>query len=64
MQKLKETFWAVSKEYEEYLRIAAQESTNSKRKEKLQEDWQFMENMKMPSRPGSVGLEDVELKRH
>ena len=41
MQKSKETFWAVSKECEEYLRTAAQESTNSKRTEKLREDWQF-----------------------
>ena len=32
MQKSKETFWAVSKEYEKYLRTAAQESTNSKKK--------------------------------
>ena len=42
-QKSKETFWAVSKEYEEYLRIAAQESTYLKRKETLQKDWQFFE---------------------
>ena len=42
MQKLKETFWAVSKECEEYLKTAAQESTNSKRKKKLQEVRQFL----------------------
>ena len=43
LQKSKETFWAVvSKESEEYLRTAAQESTYSKRKEKLREDWQFL----------------------
>ena len=35
MQKSKETFWAISKEYQEYLRTAAQECTNLKRKEKL-----------------------------
>ena len=46
MQKSKKTFWAISKEYEEYFRTAAQESTNLKRKEKLQEDWQFLENVK------------------
>ena len=39
MQKSKETFWAVRKECEEYLRTAALESTNSKKK--LHEDWQF-----------------------
>ena len=32
MQKSKETVWTVSKEYEEYLRTAAQESNNSKKK--------------------------------
>ena len=42
LRKSKETFWAVRKECEEYLRTAAQEFTNSKRKEKLQEDWQFL----------------------
>ena len=42
MQKSKETFWTVSKEHAEYLRTAAQASTNSKRTEKLQEDWQFL----------------------
>ena len=31
MQKLKETFWAVSKEYKKYLRTASQKSTNSKK---------------------------------
>ena len=33
MQKSKETFWAVSKDCEEHLRTAAQESTNTKRTE-------------------------------
>ena len=42
MQKLKETFWALSSKYKEYLRTAAQESTNSNRKEKLQKEWQFL----------------------
>ena len=42
MQKSKEMFWTVIKECEEYLRTVAQESTNWKRKEKLQEDWQFL----------------------
>ena len=50
MQKMKEKSWAVSKEYKEYeerwWRIAVskeyQESTNSKKKEKLQENWQFL----------------------
>ena len=42
MQKSKKTFWALRKEYEEYLKTAAEESTYSKIKEKLQEDWQFL----------------------
>ena len=63
MQKSKEAFWAVSKKYEEYLRTAAQEFYNSKRKEN-QEDWQFLETMKMPDRPGSVGPVDVALKKY
>ena len=42
MQKSKETFSAVSNKCEEYLRTAAQESTNSKKKVELQEDWQFL----------------------
>ena len=41
MQKSKETFRAVSKEYKEYLRTAARESTNSKIKEKLRKTGNF-----------------------
>ena len=46
------------------MRTVDQKSNNSKRREKLQEGWQFLENMKNTGWPGSVGPVGIELIRH
>ena len=58
----KQTFWVVTKKYEEYLN----EINNGSRMkeistiEKMKEDLEFLKNMRLPERPGGIAGFDKE----
>lgn len=59
----KQTFWAVTLDYENYLKENAEHSTNQALKEKCAEDLKFLLNMKSPDRVGALGPLDTSLTR-